>query len=176
MRIMTTNASSGNQPAANGIHPSSLPYSLQQKSVDPRIAKLGAQGITLVAKVQTEERKQDQQKAVELYAIVESLSLGVKKLMFFLEDLKNPTIPCRVFLNGALKTILPKEVVEAIESSLRTAFSGEWMNELQRNPRILLQMKNTHGKNIIEHYLSAQKEKISEQRASEPRRLYPPRF
>jgi 1,4-alpha-glucan branching enzyme len=157
-------ASAVNSPNHNGIIVKTTAFSTQgQPFVDPRIAKLAAQGITFIAEKQSEEieKRTHLEKAESLYAEAEFLSRDIEGLIHLAMDLKDPTIPHSLFCDH-FKENAPKELVDAIRSCLQIAFPKEGIKKLFSRPRILLQVKNATGTNILDHYLSSQKLKIQE--------------
>ncbi|MGC1878620.1 MAG: glycogen/starch synthase [Rhabdochlamydiaceae bacterium] len=128
---------------------------------DLRIAKLFAQGITLFTEY--EPRKNNEKflkKAEKLYTQAESISRDNERLRKLVDDLKNPTLPDSIITEN-LKECIPGELMQAIEISLKKASKGG-LDHLFKAPRILLQMKNSQGTCIIDHYLNQQQLKIQE--------------
>jgi starch synthase len=131
----------------------------QTINIDPRTAKLFAQGISVISKLQTTKNAKYDALAQKFYAKAETISENVENIQSLIIDLKNPKIPDSLLFDRILKSI-PKNLIWTIENCLSQAFPDEAPEKLRTHPRILLQMKDSQGKTILEHFLEQQKQKL----------------
>jgi 1,4-alpha-glucan branching enzyme len=137
---------------------------IQNSKVDPHTTNLLAQGIISVSKTQPRRNTTYLLKKSKKYnEQAERISKEIDSIRSFVVDLKNPNIPDSLFMDALCK-IAPKTLMEIIENCLAPVFSSEGLKTLQNNPRLLLQMKNPRGKNLLEDYLDQQQQKLEETR------------
>jgi 1,4-alpha-glucan branching enzyme len=168
MVIMTSQV---NETKTNLTQVSSLPQGLgslhqtqgtKSPKVDPRTARLFAQGIALIPKPQPKKNSSELLKKSEKYlSKAESLSKEIESIEIFVTDLKNPEIPDYHFKNVFFR-IAPGDLISTIENSLMTAYPNISLETLRSNLRLLLQLKNLHGKNPLDHYLDQKRQKLQE--------------
>ncbi len=123
------------------------------KVEDPRTSKLFSQGISLmVASPIISNPSRYLQKAEKIEKKLEPIARDIEKVRSFLADLKNPTIPDSI-LSGHMQQNFSAELMYVIKHC-PALFPNAG------RPRILLQIKNAQGENILESYLSQQTAKL----------------
>lgn len=116
------------------------------KIEDPRTTQLFSQGISLMAGSLTiAEPTRHLQKAEKIEKKLEPIARDIEKVRSFLADLKNPTIPDSI-LSGHMKSFSP-ELQSVIKRCLALVPNVSLA-------RLLLQMKNAQGENILESYIA----------------------
>jgi starch synthase len=115
------------------------------KIEDPRTVRLFSQGISLIAaNTAIAEPTRNVKKAEKIEKKLQPIARDIEKVRSFLADLKNPTIPDSV-LSGHWNFSL--ELQSVIKRCLALIPNSN-------QPRILLQMKNAQGENILESYIA----------------------